>query len=304
MPKNISIVSVLFVAGLWLAPTPAAAQELVPRAYWPAPKGTNVLVFGYQYSSGDVVTDPTLPLTGVDSRINAGSLAYQRTFSLFDRTANIQFAVPYVYGTTTGVVEGEFRRRDLSHFGDSRIQLSINLKGAPSMDRAEFQELRANPRPIIGASFMIVPPTGAYDPDRLINAGTNRWAAKVGLGAIWPLRPTWLLETDLNAWFFGDNDEFLGQTRRQDPIASLDFHLVKRIRPGFWASLDANYYYGGKSTVGGRARSDLQRNSRFGATMVYPFKGHHALRFAWSTGVVTESGGDYDMYTFNYIYAW
>jgi hypothetical protein len=172
------------------------------------------------------------------------------------------------------------------------------------MSREEFLALRTNPRTIIGASIVIKPPTGGYDEDRLINAGANRWATKLGLGAIFPLRPTWLLEVDLGAWFFGDNDEFLGQTRKQDPIGSTEFHLIKRIKPGFWASLDATFYNGGKTTVGEKESADLQRNSRFGATLVYPFKGHHALRFAWSTGVATRSGGDYDTYTVNYFYAW
>jgi len=281
-----------------------SAQELQPRAYWPAPNGTNVLAIGYQYSSGDVVTDPTLPLTGVDSRVNVGQINFQRTFSLFDRTANIQIAVPYIESSTAGFVEGAFRERNLSAFGDSQVRLAVNLRGAPSMNREEFQALRAKPRTIIGASIVVKPPTGAYDEDRLINAGTNRWATKLGLGAIFPLRPTWLFEADLGVWFFGDNDEFLGQTRKQEPITATEFHLIKRIRPGFWASLDANFYYGGETTVGPQRRADLQRNSRFGATLVYPFRGHHALRFSWSTGLVTESGGDYDTYALNYFYAW
>jgi hypothetical protein len=171
----------------------ASAQELVPRAYWPAPNGTNVLAFGYQYMSGDVVTDPTLPLTGVDSRGNIGLINYQRTFSLFDRTASIQFAAPYIVSTTRGFVNGEFRERDLSAFGDAEVRLAVNLRGAPSMSREEFLALRTNPRTIIGASIVIKPPTGGYDEDRLINAGANRWATKLGLGAIFPLRPTWLL---------------------------------------------------------------------------------------------------------------
>jgi len=32
--------------------TAAGAQELTPRAYWPAPKGAKAIVFGYQYSTG------------------------------------------------------------------------------------------------------------------------------------------------------------------------------------------------------------------------------------------------------------
>ena len=287
---------------LWTAS--AAAQELAPRAYWPAPNGTNLLVVGYQYSSGDVVIDPTLPLSGADSTINYVQVTYQHTLSLFDRTANLQFNLPYAWGTTTGDIEGEFRRRDLSAFGDARMLLSVNLRGAPSMDAAGFQALRAEPRTIIGASILVQPPTGAYEPDKVINSGTNRWAFKLATGVIWPVRPRWLVEADVGAWFFTDNDEFLGTTRQQDPIYSAEFHLVRRVKPGFWASLDLNFYVGGQTTVGQDLRADLQRNSRFGGTVVIPFKGRHAIRTSYSTGIVTNSGGDYETFSLNYAYVW
>lgn len=97
------------------------AQELAPRAYWPAPKGTNLIVLGYQYSGGDIVTDPTLPIDGVDSKINYAQFTYKRTLSLFGRSANIQFNVPYTNGTTEGLVAGEYRSRDISAMADARI---------------------------------------------------------------------------------------------------------------------------------------------------------------------------------------
>ena len=81
----------------------ASAQELMPRAYWPTPNGTNVFVVAYGRSVGDIVTDPPLPVTGVDSKIDNLSLTYQRTFSLFDRTAKVQFTVPYSRGDTEGL---------------------------------------------------------------------------------------------------------------------------------------------------------------------------------------------------------
>ena len=112
--------------------TSVAAQELMPRAYWPAPKGTNLLVVGYQHSSGDVMTDQTLPVDGVDSRLNFAQITYQRTFSLFDRSANIQLNLPYTWGVTEGEVEGEFTKRELSALSDARVLLSVNLLGAPS----------------------------------------------------------------------------------------------------------------------------------------------------------------------------
>ena len=172
------------------------------------------------------------------------------------------------------------------------------------MDRTAFAALRANPKTIVGASILIQPPTGAYSAEHLINTGTNRWASKLALGVIWPLRRDWLLEGDAGIWFFGENDEFLGATRQQDPIVSAQLHLVKRIRPGFWGSLDVNYYYGGESRVGQEPQEDLQRNSRMGVTFVFPLKGRHAIRTSYDTGIATKSGGDYSTFTLSYVIGW
>jgi hypothetical protein len=281
-----------------------SAQELNPRAYWPLPKDTNVFVLSYQNSSGDIVTDPSLPLTGVDSDINFVSASYQRTLSMFGRSANLQLNLPYSEGRTEGLVEGEFRRRDTAGMGDARVRLSVNLKGAPSMDRDGLRKLVQNPQTIVGASLLLQAPTGEYDADRLINIGTNRWGVKPAIGVIWPIRPSWLFEAELGVWLFGDNDDFLGMTREQDPILSTEVHLIKIITPRIWLSIDANYYAGGETTVSGENRDDLQRNSRAGATLFVPIKGGHGLRGSYSTGVTTKSGGDFEIFNISYFYAW
>lgn len=280
------------------------AQELTPRAYWPAPDGTNALILSYQNTSGDIVTDPSLPITGVDSNINFAQVGWQRAFDLFDRSSSVQINLPYSWGLTEGTVNGEFRSRETTGIGDVRARLGINLRGAPSMDATAFQELRTNPRTIIGASLLVQMPTGEYEPDKLINIGSNRWSVKPAIGAIWPLRPNWLLEAEVGVWLFGNNDDFLGATRRQDPIGSVEVHLVRRIKPGFWASLDANFYTGGRTRVGAEQNADLQRNSRFGATFVMPFKRQHAVRGSYSRGVVTRSGGDFAIFSLSYLYLW
>ena len=41
-----------------------------------------------------------------------------------------------------------------------------------------------------------MPPLEYYEEGRLINVGTNRWAARLMLGSILPLRPRWLLELE------------------------------------------------------------------------------------------------------------
>jgi len=274
----------------------AASQELTPRAYWPAPRGTRLAITGFTRSWGDVATDPSLPIFGVDSRISTGFLAYFQTLSLWGRTANILIETTYTTGTTVGVVDGEPRRRDFSGFGDLKATLSVNLLGAPSMTPQQFQELRRSPHPILGASLKLLAPTGAYETDKLINVGANRWALKAELGYIVPLAPRWLLEGELGAWFFWDNDDFLGVTRRQTPIVGTELHLVRRFKPGFWGALDLNYYTGGHSTIGGVVSADLQRNSRFGVTVAVPLGRGWAVKGSYSTGLVTKSGGDFDSF--------
>ena len=78
------------------------AQELTPRAYWPAPKGTQLLSLGYSYVHGDSVPDITLPVTGLDSRIHSMHIGYLQTMSLWGRTANFVINVPYSDGDTVG----------------------------------------------------------------------------------------------------------------------------------------------------------------------------------------------------------
>ena len=80
----------------------AAAQELEPRAYSASPIGTNFLVVGIGRSSGDVVFDPTVPLTDVHADINAATLGVGRTFNLGGRLVLATVALPYVDDLVAG----------------------------------------------------------------------------------------------------------------------------------------------------------------------------------------------------------
>ena len=184
----------------------------------------------------------------------------------------------------------------------------MNLLGAPSMTPDEFREFLNSPEPLLGASLRIVAPTGAYDGNRVVNLGTNRWSVKPMLGYIRQIRPGWVGELALGAWVYGDNRDFLGQTRAQDPLAAAEFHLVRPVRrtqPNSWVSLDLNFFYGARTRVDGEERDDLQRNSRIGLTAVVPVARGHLVKFAASTSLVTEAGGDYSSHCFvAYQRAW
>jgi hypothetical protein len=270
----------------------AASQELTPRAYWPAPQGTRIAVVGYSYADGGLLLDPSTPIFGADSKIHTGVLGYLQTFRLGGRSANVVVELPYSRGTARGLVGDTPARRDLSGVGDLGVTLSVNLLGAPTMTPADFQALRVDPHPILGASIKVVAPTGRYDSDRLVNVGGNRWATRLELGTIIPLKPKWLLELHAGTWLLGDDDEYLAGPREQEPIHELQLHLVRRFNPGFWASLDLNYFTGGRQTIRGEEQDATQDNSRIGATLAVPFAGRHAIKIAYLTALRTELGSD------------
>ena len=278
----------------WIGP--AAGQELCPRTFWPAPAGTKGLVFGYSNVHGDVLMDPSIPLYGVDSDIRTLFLGYLQTFDLWGRTANVLLEAPYSTSTTKGLLFETQAQRDFAGFDDPAISLTVNLLDAPTLTPADFQALRADPRFLLGAKLKIVPPLGQYKADRLINVGSNRWAVRAELGAVIPLRPSWLLEIEAGVWFFGDDDQFITGRREQEPIWSGQANLIRRFRPGFWASLDFNYFTGGRQSIAGDKLTDLQSNSRLGATIVVPFRGRYAVKVGYSTGARTRYGADFNQF--------
>jgi outer membrane putative beta-barrel porin/alpha-amylase len=292
-------IALLLLALLW--PTLNHAQQMSPRAYWPAPTGTQVLTVGASYVSGDIVPDPSLPVSGFDSDITTAFVGYLRTLDLFGRSANLIFELPYIDGETKAVHdELGFIGRDYSGVGDASVTLSYNLRGAPAMDPKEFMELRSNPRPIIGVSLKVVAPTGDYDENRVVNVGSNRWATRIEIGSMFVLRPKWLLEVAAGVWVFEDNDDFLGFNKEQSEIYAVETHLVHRFRPGFWASLDLNAYKGGRSKVGDRRLNDLQRDTKVGATVVFPFAHKQAFKFSYHYGSVNDSDERFDVVTASY----
>ena len=290
----------LFIIALALWSVVGSAQELTPRAYWPAPNGTRVGVLGYAYTDGNIIFDPSIPIYEAETQVNSALLAYLQTFSLFDRSSNILVKLPYAWGVTEGLVVSEFADRQFSNFGDLSVTVAVNLVGAPSMSVEEFQSFRSEPRPIFGMSVEVIAPTGDYSGNRLINTGANRWAIKPEFGFMYPLTGKLLLELEAGMWFFGDDDDFVVGKKEQDPIVTFETHLIRRFSPGFWMSLDWTYYKGGRQTIGGDQLSDTQSNSRLGGTLVKPLSRRQVIKLGYATGARTRFGTDFDQFLLSY----
>jgi hypothetical protein len=284
--------SVTVLLALFLGLRAASAQELTPRAYAPNPTGGNIVVLGYGRSTGGVLFDPSLPFDDVNAAINSGSLLYGRTFGLFGRSANAAVALPYVWGEIDGFVEGEYRRITRSGLSDLRGQLTVNLLGGPALAPREFAA--RPPGTILGLSLAVVAPTGQYDPSKLINIGSNRWSLKpeMGVSKTWG---RWYLELYGGVWVFSDNTDFFGgSVREQDPIGTFQAHVSYTFRLRLWLAANATFYTGGRTTLDGAAKADLQRNSRLGLTLALPVGRRSAVKVAWASGFTTRVGADFD----------
>jgi hypothetical protein len=273
-----------------------------PRSYSPNPTGIQFLALAYGRTTGGVVTDASLPITDIDARLNSGSVGYGRTFALFGRSALATVGLPYVKGDVSGNV-GEARREiTRSGLADARLRVSMNLIGGPSMTPQEFA--RRTPQTTLGMSLTVAPPVGQYNSQKLINLGANRWAFKPELGVSYP-HDRWYFEGYLGVWLFTDNDDFFGGSRReQDPITTLQTHIVYTLQPRLWLAFDANFYRGGRTTVNGARKADLQSNSRVGLTASVPIGANQSLKLTWTDGATTRIGSDFTTLGVAWQYTW
>ena len=300
---SIRLVGLLCLA--WLcAPHAALAQDLSPRAYLIAPVGSNALVAGYSHLEGGLEFNGAVPITGAQADVNLALLSYYHTLDFFGRTANFTVVVPYGWGDFRGTVADVPRNAQRSGSLDSYGRFSVNLIGGPAMAPAEFANWRQNV--LLGASLEIVAPTGQYDPTRLINWGSNRWAFKPELGYSerWG---HWVLDAYAAVWFFTSNSAYYPgtQTQAEAPVGAVETHLSYDFRPRLWISLDANFWWGGATSLNG-VQNDAtnQKNSRVGITASIPLTVHQSIKLSFSDGAYISYGGNYRNVSLAWQYGW
>ena len=282
---------------------PVLAQDLEPRSYQNAPVGLNFFVAGYTLSDGAVLFDPSIALENAELEIDGPVVGYARILDVAGRSAKLDAAIGDVCLDGSADFQGQRASRSVCGVTDAKMRLAVNFIGAPALTAAEFGEYRQDL--VVGASFLVSAPVGQYDETRLVNIGTNRWAARAEIGMSKIFAQRWQIELALAGNFFEDNDEFYGGNHRsQEAIWSLQAHLVRGFASGFWFALDATQYEGGRTTMNGVPSNDFQSNSRFGMTLSVPINRRQSLKLGGSSGVSTRTGTDFDLYALAWQYRW
>jgi hypothetical protein len=282
--------------------TPAAAQELEPRALVNAPVGANFLLVSGGYLYGNLLLEPSLPLEDGKAKLGTLVLGYLRSIDFFGMGGRVGFAVP----SATGEWEANFAGTDTSTtrtgFGDPVFKFYLNFIGSPALTLTEFMSYRQST--VVGASLAVTAPLGQYFPERLINLGTNRWSLAPRLGASQVLG-RWLVEGHASATFYTTNDDFFGgQTIEQDPFYDVQAHAIYAIRAAdLWVAGSVGYGWGGRSTVNGVPKSEVE-NVRISGVLRLPLARGHGLKLVYVNGLKTALGSDFDTFQLAYQYAW
>jgi hypothetical protein len=300
--------AIALFTGVFVAP--AAGQDLTPRAYTLTPVSSNAFVVSDIFTTGDILFDPTIPVTDAHARVQTPLLSYYYSFGLLGRFANATVSQPWSSGDFSATVVGTDREAHRQGFGDTIFRFAVNFVGGPAQPLREFVKMPP-PKTVIGASFRVVAPTGRYVPTQAINTGNNRWAFRPEIGYSRRVKRL-LIDGYGGVWFYTSNDDYLapapgvpGSVRQQDPIASFEGHVSYDVRPRFWLSADINYWYGGRTTVNGvQSLTSLQANSRIGVTGSLPISRTQSIKASFSNGVITRVGGTFKVLSVAWQYSW
>ena len=285
----------------------ALSQELVPRRWSHLPIDTNFAGAGYAFTRADITFDPVLKIEDAELDMHTVGLSYIRTFEMLEKSARVEFKFPFQDGRWEGLLDGKPASAHRSGMADPVVRLAVNLFGGPPLKGKEFAKYRAarNQETIVGVGLALQLPLGQYYEDKLLNLGSNRFTIRPQLGVVHQ-RGKWTAELTGSVWFFTDNDSFFnGRLLEQDPLFTVQGHLIYTFYPGFWASMSGALGYGAESTVDHVAKDNTQRNVAWALGMGYSLTRHFGLKFTY-VGIRNRSdtGADSDTLLMGISYFW
>jgi len=290
------------LAATILIPEAAAyGQALEPRSYANTPVGINFLLLGYGHTDGDVSFDESSPITDAKLHVDAGLAAYARSLDLWGLSGKFLAVVPFAEASGRATVAGKEFERNVFGLADPLLRMSVNFFGAPALSMADFPSYHQDV--ILGASLQVTVPLGQYNSKKLLNVGTNRWSVKPELGVSKAWGPL-TLEVIPGITFFTTNHDFFGgQTLQQDPIYSVQGHIIYEVNPAFWAALDTTYYTGGRTTVNGEQGPE-PANARVGMTFALSMTRYQSIKLYGSTGVYNHTDTNFWVLGIAWQYRW
>jgi hypothetical protein len=310
MRKSIfPFIPLLFIILSWSSSL--LAQGDGPRSYWKSLMGTNAIILIHNNMGGNAnPLDPSHNvLPGSNFEAETTMAGYAKMLPLFKRAALISALVPMGKITGDVSVNGLDYSKTSRGFGDPMLQFGINVIGPkPIMNMPDM--IRYKPGFSADLIGTLAIPVGNYDNTSPINLGQNRWYGRIGVPIVWQIG-NWVpgertsLEFLPAAWFFSDNNDFVGKTLETKPMYQLEGHLTRDFMERIWGSFDVTSFTGGKSTID-QVEGKSLNNFGVGGTLGYQVNENMQLTASYSSTVNDNDSEDLKMDSFriNLIYGW
>ena len=300
------IISLLLI--LWLTVSaPAVAQDIEPRRWTQLPTNLSVVAAGYGNTAGDILFDPVLRIEQATMELHTFGLSYVHAFEWLGKSARLDLTIPHVQGRWAGLLEGQPASTRRHGFADPVVRFSINLYGAPPLQGQEYANYYAERKShtVVGAAVAVFLPLGEYKEEKLINLGGNRFTFRPQIGVV-HTRGSWAYELSGSAFLFEENDQFFPDNKlNQDPLYTLQAHIIKAIKPGMWVSLSAGYGWNGTNEINGAGSGDKKGNFLWALSLGLPINRQQSLKLSYinfNTQKVT--GVEIGTYLLAWSYAW
>jgi hypothetical protein len=304
------VAAALFSLGALCAPS-ALAQQVPSRFYWKTLSGASALPLIVNSTSGNTNPfDPAL-IVSPGSKIGAtvALAGYGRTFSLFNRSALAAILVPMGRISGDVIVAGKTISQSTNGFGNPVFELDTNVLGPPAQKNLP-DVLRYTPGFSVDVLADLAFPIGQYDSTQPLNIGQHRWYGRVAAPIVLQLGP-WVpgqrttLEFLPAVWLFGPNNNYLGQTLKNDPLFQLDAHLTRDFTENVWGSFDIVWYYGDEPNINGVAGKKLN-NFGAGPTLGYKINDDLNLTLSYKSTFTGSASTDLRMDSFmaSLVYGW
>jgi hypothetical protein len=265
--------------------------------------GTNQLELDYAYAHANASLDTSLIVPGARFNVNQGTISYIHYFGLAHHLLWAEAGVPLA--NLSGSVSGTNIQGSVTGAGDSTYAVAALLKGGPALSVAQF----ANYRPVttIGVSLTVTAPTGQYNPNMILNLGSDRWSFKPEIAVSHPFgaEQKWEVEAYANSYFFTDNTSYRGrEILRQHALPGLEGHISYSFMDNLWASLDARYSFRGATVVDGVNENNAQQNVSLGSEVNVSLNSRNSLVFAFDKALVHRNGPASNGFAVKYNYSW
>lgn len=279
------------------------SQDLEPGFLSAIPIGGNIGIASYGFSTGEILLDNTLPIEDLNSKMSVLGMGYFRSFKFLNRLTKFDLVVPYAIGDYEALLEGEKASTTKNGFGDPLVRISMILVGVDALRPPAFFKKKQNDFKL-GVSLRFKVPLGQYEPEKLINLGGNRWAVKGVVAGSYTIKDKLVLESHFSTWFFSDNDNFFGGVvSEQKPLFGLQAHATYIFKPGIWLAASLGGVRGGETIVNGVEQARL-KNNRYGLAFAYRLNNKNSLKAAYTNGLFTLSGADFNTMLIAYQFIW